>query len=119
MKTFIEEQLAPLGPVTVRRMFSGGGVFLDGLMLGLVIGDALYLKTDDVNRPAFEAEGQQPFAYGRSGGRTTVMSFWRVPERLLDEPDELVSWAREALAAARRAKALAHPRRAVTRRRCG
>ena len=107
LKEFIEEQLASLGPVTVRRMFGGGGIFLDGLMFGLIIDDRLYFKVDDANRPAFEAEGQQPFAYAKSNGRTTVMSFWTAPERLLDEPDDLVAWARGAWAVARRAKSKA------------
>lgn len=115
-KSLIEELLAPLGPVVVKRMFGGGGIFLDGLMLGLVIEDALYLKADEVNRAAFEAEGLQPFAYDKKGGKTTVMSFWRAPERLLDEPDEMVVWAREALAAARRAKSAKRPKAPRPRR---
>lgn len=116
-KSLIEELLAPLGPAVVKRMFGGGGVFLDGLMLGLVIEDVLYLKADEVNRAAFEAEGLQPFAYDKKGGKTTVMSFWRAPERLLDEPDELVVWAREALAAARRARSAKRPKAPRPRRR--
>ncbi len=104
LKAFIEELLAPLGPVTVRRMFGGGGIFLDGLMFGLVSDDVIYLKVDEANRSAFEAEGQGPFTYSRLGSRATLTSYWRVPDRLLDEPDELVAWAREAWAVARRAK---------------
>jgi DNA transformation protein and related proteins len=33
------------------------------------------------------------------------MSYWRLPERLLEDPDELAEWARTALAVARRAAA--------------
>jgi DNA transformation protein len=33
----------------------------------------------------------------------TVASYWQLPERLLDDPDELAQWARVALAAAERA----------------
>lgn len=109
MKAMLEELLAPLGPVVVKRMFGGGGIFLDGFMLGLVIEDVLYLKADDINRPKFEAEGLAPFAYDKKGGKTIVMSFWRAPERLLDEPDEMVAWARDAIAAARRAKRTKRP----------
>lgn len=115
-KSLIEELLAPLGPVVIKRMFGGGGIFLDGLMLGLVIEDVLYLKADEVNRAAFEAEGLQPFAYEKKGGKTTVMSFWRAPERLLDEPDEMVAWAREAFAAARRVKSAKQPKAPRPRR---
>ena len=104
LKALLEEHLAPLGPVVIKRMFGGGGVFLDGLMFGLVIEDVLYLKSDDGNRAAFVAEGLEPFRYAKTGGATTVMSYWQAPERLLDEPDELRTWARNAYAAARRSK---------------
>jgi DNA transformation protein len=99
---FLREQLAPLGSVTMRRMFGKTGVFCDGLMFGVVTEDTLYFRVDDYNRVMFkEAESFPPLGYEKKG-RTIDLSFWRVPERLLDEPDELVTWAREALAAARR-----------------
>ena len=87
---FLREQLTPLGRVTTRRMFGKSGVFCDGLMFGVVSDDTLYLRVDDGNRVAFaEAGGFPPLNYEK-GGRTIDMSFWRVPERLLDEPDEFV-----------------------------
>ena len=106
---FLREQLAPLGHVTTRRMFGKTGVFCDGLMLGMVRDDALYLRVDDHNRAAFkEAEAFPPLNYEKRGG-TIDLSFWRVPERLFDEPDELIAWARLALAAARRVAAKRAP----------
>ena len=102
---FLREQLAPLGRVTMRRMFGKTGVFCDGLMLGMVRDNTLYLRVDDDNRAVFkEAESFPPLNYEKKG-RTIDLSFWRAPERLLDEPDELVTWARIALAAARRVAA--------------
>ena len=102
---FLREQLAPLGRVTMRRMFGKTGVFCDGLMFGMVTDDTLYFRVDGHNRAAFkEAESFPPLNYEKKG-RTIDLSFWRAPERLLDEPDEFVSWARTALAAARRVAA--------------
>ena len=99
---FLREQLAPLGRVTMRRMFGKTGVFCDGVMLGMVTDNMLYLRVDDDNREAFEeARSSPPLNYAK-GGSTIDLSFWRAPERLFDEPDELVAWARLALAAARR-----------------
>src|SRR5271155_5216105 len=99
---FLREQLAPLGRVTMRRMFGKTGVFCNGLMFGMVTNDTLYFRVDDHNRAVFkEAESVPPLSYEKKG-RTIDLSFWRAPERLLDEPDELVTWARAALAAARR-----------------
>ncbi len=102
---FLREQLAPLGHVTMRRMFGKTGVFCDGLMLGMVRDDTLYFRVDDHNRADFkEAQSFPPLNYEKRGG-SIDLSFWRAPERLFDEPDELVTWARVALAAARRVAA--------------
>ena len=99
---FLREQLAPLGRVTMRRMFGKTGVFCDRLMFAMVTDDTLYFRVDDHNRAVFkEAESSPPLNYEKQG-RTIDLSFWRAPERLLDEPDELVAWAQAALAAARR-----------------
>ena len=111
---FLQEQLAPLGRVTVRRMFGKSGVFCDGVMLGMVTENTLYLRVDDQNRVMFkEAEAFPPLNYAKKGS-TIDLSFWRVPERLFDEPEEFVAWAQAALAAARRVAA--KQERVVTKR---
>src|SRR5262249_52468137 len=98
----IVEMFAAFGPVVPRRMFSGFGIFSDGLMFGLAVRGVLYLKADAQTVPAFEAEGQGPFSYMAKGRKRAVMSYWRAPDRLYDDPDELAAWARDALAAAHR-----------------
>ena len=99
--SFLREQLAPLGRVTMRRMFGKTGVFCDAVMLGMVRDNTLYFRVDDDNRATLkEAESFPPLNYEKKGG-TIDLAFWRAPERLFDEPDELVAWARAALAAAR------------------
>jgi DNA transformation protein len=113
----LRELLAPLGRVTMRRMFGKTGVFCDGLMLGMVRDDALYLRVDEHNRATFEeARAFPPLDY-RKGGASIDLAFWRAPERLFDDPDEFLAWARAALAAARRVAA--RRERAAPRRRLG
>ena len=102
---FLCEQLAPLGRITVRRMFGKSGVFCSGLMLGMVTEDVLYLRVDEENKAVFEEASAVPPLNYKKGGRMIDLAFWRVPDRLLDEPDEFVTWARAALAAARRVAA--------------
>jgi DNA transformation protein len=116
---FLREQLAPVGHVTLRRMFGKTGVFCDGLMLAMVRDDALYFRVDDDNRSIFrEAEAFPPLNYAKGGG-SIDLAFWRTPERLFDEPDEFLIWARAALGAARRvaAKRTATPKRKAKPRR--
>jgi len=102
---FVREQLAPLGRIATRRMFGKVGVFCDGVMLGMMTDNTLYLRVDDQNRETFkEAASAPPLNYSKKG-ETIDLAFWRVPERLIDEPDELLDWARAALAAAHRVAA--------------
>ena len=98
--------LAPLGPVTIRRMFGGAGLYHDGVMFALVAEDRLYLKADDGNRHAFEAEGLAPFTY-ESRGKRAVMSYYEPPADALEDAEILSRWARGAFAAALRARAKA------------
>ncbi len=108
-KDFIKDQLAGFGPVTIRNMFGGAGIYADGVMFAILVDDVLYLKADDTTQRAFEAEGMAPFTYAPRGKPPVAMSYWEVPPRLLEEPDELVSWAREA-------QRIAHASKAKTRR---
>lgn len=103
---FIRELFAPFGPVTVRRMFGGAGIWCDGLMFALVFDGAIYLKVDDESIPDFEREGSRPFVYTRAKSKGRVgrasLSYWRLPERLYDDPDQLTVWAARALSIAER-----------------
>jgi DNA transformation protein len=104
---FIRELFSPFRPVTVKRMFGGAGIYCEGLMFGLVFDGVIYLKADETNIPDFEREASQPFVYRRgSGGHTSqhALPYWRLPERLYDDPDELAVWAARALAIAERKK---------------
>jgi len=102
---FLREQLAPLGRITMRRMFGKTGVFCEGLMFGMVKDDTLYLRVNDHNRVTFkEAATFPPLNYEKKGS-SIDLSFWRAPERLFDEPDEFVLWAQAALVAARQVAA--------------
>ena len=102
---FLRDQLAPLGRVTLRRMFGKSGLFCDGVMLGMITDNVLYFRVDGENKELFkEAAAFPPLNYAK-GGEMIDLAFWRAPERLFDEPEEFLQWARSALAAARRVAA--------------
>lgn len=104
----IRDAMAADGAVSARRMFGGAGIFSGGVMFALVADGVLYLKTDDEGRAAFESEGLERFVYHRKM-RPVALSYWRAPERLLDDPDEMRLWAGRALDVARRAKEQERP----------
>lgn len=98
----IAELFSPYGPVSIKRMFSGFGLYAEDVCFAVFLRGELFIKTDPSTIPRFEAEGSTPFSYSqtKSGKVIVVNSFWRLPERLYDEPDELVGWTREAVRAA-------------------
>jgi DNA transformation protein len=81
-------------------------------MFALIDDGVIFLKADAATIPNFERENSVPFSYSTKHGSRTLSSYWRLPERLYDEPEELAQWAAAALAAAQ-AGAKLRPRRAA------
>lgn len=106
----VVDLFAPFGPVAVRRMFGGLGIFAEGRMIGLVAAGEIYLKTDAETRPAFEAAGSRPFSY-ESRGRTIGLPYLSLPEAALDDEAALVRYAGLAREAALRGPAKAARRK--------
>jgi len=100
---YLVDALQPLGHVRVRRMFSGEGVFIDGLMMAIIMDGVLYLKADTLSVDAFVARGLEPFHYQRRG-RQYALSYWCAPSDLYDDEEALLDWGRAALEAAQRAQ---------------
>ncbi|KAA0681142.1 transcriptional regulator [Roseomonas genomospecies 6] len=85
-------------------MFGGYAVYCDGVVFALVAHNVLYFKADDGNRSDYEMLGLRPFK--PFDDKPTVMPYFPPPESALDDPDELMLWARPALAAAIRTAAV-------------
>lgn len=101
----ISDVFRSFGPVHIRRMFGGKGIYQDELMFALEAGGELYLKADEESVKAFRELGSRPFTFETRDGRATLTSYWLMPESALDDPDEARDFAILALGAARRAKA--------------
>ena len=94
-----------LGPIEVKRMFGGYGVYRDGVMFALVAYDLLYLRSDAESAPRFESLGLPPFQFERKGRPTAITSYRQAPESVFEDQDAALEWGRLALAAALRARA--------------
>lgn len=97
----LQDVLNGAGLFKSRRMFGGHGLYLDGTFFAILDDGVLFFKVSDATRFAYEAEGMGPFTYQTKTGEHALNSYWRLPERLLDEPDELRVWVRNAVGAAR------------------
>jgi DNA transformation protein and related proteins len=96
---YVLEQLGRLGSVTHRRMFGGVGLYRDGVFFGLIDDDTLYFKVDDTTRPDYESRHMQPFRPYKNKPEVS-MTYYTVPVDVLDDPEELVLWARRSAAIA-------------------
>ena len=101
----IEETFACLGAVTIKRLFSGKGVYHQGLIVGAIMNDEILLKSDAEAEPQFLAAGSTQWIYEFRRGNTVHMPYWTIPAEAVDDPDRLATWVRLAFAAARRTAA--------------
>lgn len=79
-------------------MFGGLGLYREGLIFAIVVEGALCFKVNEGNRRDYENAGSEPFIY-EAKGRRVAMSYWRVPEEVMDS-EELCIWAERAYQAA-------------------
>lgn len=109
-REFLIDLFADFGPVTIRRMFSGYGISVDGINFALALRAGLFFRVDEQTIPTYKAEGSKPFQYQTRAKTVMVNSYWQLPARLFDDSEELAQWARAALAAAQRAKVKRRPK---------
>lgn len=100
----IEEMFQALGPVTIKRMFGGKGIYHQGRILALELHDEILFKADAVSAPDFSAAGCRQWTYEGRSGKPVKMPYWSVPDEAFDDPDLMALWARRAYEAALRAK---------------
>jgi DNA transformation protein len=100
-RSFVLDQLDPLGDVAARSMFGGVGLYCRGLFFGIIARDVLYLKVDAATRGDYERAGMK--AFRPYPDRPGTMQYYAVPVEVLESGIEILEWAREAAAVAERA----------------
>ena len=100
---YIMELIEPFEDITIRSMFGGYGIFKNEIMFALVANDILYFKVDEFNKFEFERQNLEPFEY-RKKGKPMPMSYYRAPEEVFDNSDDMLRWAQVAFDAALRSQ---------------
>ena len=98
----IEEMFSALGPVTIKRMFGGKGVYYRGEIIAVEYHGEILLKADELSAPAFQAAGAKRWAYEGKSGKAVNMPYWSIPEDAFDDPEMMAGWVRLAYEAALR-----------------
>jgi len=101
----IEEMFRALGPVSIKRMFGGKGVYHKGEIIAVEVRDEMLLKADEISAPEFAKAGARQWAYEGKGGKAINMPYWSVPEEAYDDSDVMARFTRLAYDAALRAAA--------------
>jgi DNA transformation protein len=101
--TQIHDLFSGLGPVTIKRMFGGKGIYFQGAIVALEVDDEILLKADEVSAPAFKAAGCRRWSYAREGKKSVDMPYWSIPEDAFDDPEIMTEWAKRAYEASLRA----------------
>lgn len=101
----IRDLFSGIGPVSIRKMFGGKGIYHDGLIVAVLLSTGeLLLKADAASAPDFAAAGSTQWAYESKSGKAANMPYWSIPDSALDDPDELAVWTRKAYEAALRSQ---------------
>ncbi|MBL0373827.1 TfoX/Sxy family protein [Rhizobium sp. KVB221] len=99
----IQELFQSIGPVTIKRMFGGKGIYVDGLIIAVELRDEAMLKGDAQAGALYEAAGSKRWTYTHNkSGKAVAMPYWPIPAEAFDDPDEAAKWVQIALEAARR-----------------
>jgi DNA transformation protein len=106
---YVLEQLERLRGVAHRRMFGGVGLYCDDVFFAVIEDDTLYFKVDDTTRPEYESRRMRPFRPYKDRPEVS-MTYYTVPAEVLDDAEELVSWARRSVSAAATAKKTPRPK---------
>jgi DNA transformation protein len=101
---YVVDQLSGWGPVSVRRMFGGAGLYRRGAMFAVIADDVAYLKVDDSNRDDFRRAGSAPFEPYPDKIKTTIRTYFGIPADVLENPDELARWAERSWIIAKKGK---------------
>ena len=108
--SYVLDQLSALGAVHSRRMFGGIGLYSGELFFGLIDDDVVYFKVDDSNRADYTSRGCEAF---KPFEGAVSMNYYRVPEEVLEEVDDVRAWARKALSVAAAAAIAKAPKKRV------
>jgi DNA transformation protein len=94
---YVLEQLNDISDIQSRPFFGGTGLTRLGVQFAMLMGNTVYFVVDDTTRVLYEAEGSDCFSYNTTKKTVNVRKYYSVPAHILEEPDAVVSWARQSI----------------------
>jgi DNA transformation protein and related proteins len=95
---FVLDQLSELADVIARPMFGGAGFYLDGVFFGILYKQQLYFRVSAETVGEYKKRKMKPFR-PFDGKRGSSKSYYQVPIEILENRNDLATWARLAVQA--------------------
>lgn len=87
-----------------KSMFGGHALYKDGVIFGMIINGKLFFKADELNKKDFEHLGSKQFTYTHKNGKSIAMSYYEVPQEIMENRHNLRNWLQKSLFASMREK---------------
>lgn len=100
----VQDLMGNIPGIEARAMFGGWGIYQDGLIFAIIADGTLFFKVGESNRADYEKARSRPFVYSRGKHKTTTMSYWTIPEEVMENPEMLVQWVKQAVYVSKNAK---------------
>ncbi len=95
----MQDLFADIPGVTSRAMFGGYGLYKNGIIFAIIADGRLYFKVNDANRADYKQAGSKPFTYTMPGKKPMTMSYWELPEDVMEDREKIGTWVRRAVQA--------------------
>jgi DNA transformation protein and related proteins len=95
----IRDLLTPIGALTDGKFFGGHAFKYRQVQFAMIMGSTLYFRVNNETRQRYEAERSKPFSYSTKNGVVQVRKYFSVPDELLENKEQLIEWAKQAIEA--------------------
>jgi DNA transformation protein len=96
---FVLDQLSALPDVRTKAMFGAHALFRGDNIFAIIDEGRLFFKTNAESQEDYTSRGMGPFTY-KSKSKTVTMSYHEVPPDVLENRQEMVLWATQAIRSA-------------------
>lgn len=100
----VYDLLGNIPGITSRAMFGGWAIYENGIIFAIIADGQLYFKVGDSNRKMFEQLESRPFVYLKNNGKPITMSYWLVPEEVMEDRERLYDLVDKSVAVSRKKK---------------
>ena len=85
----IEDVLGEIQGISRKVLFSGYGIYLDKVIVGIVIDGIFYTKANKELMEKYNKEGAEPFQYERPDGKIVTMPYVSVLLDVLEDREKI------------------------------